>query len=366
MSYNSDEIFSFILCHAIFLFQIVFVGYIDDEYVKLDYYHREIKYQNYYLTLNKIIFYIILFLCYISLIRTIMTDPGKITSKNNINIIQFYYFLHKGLIENAINLTEKKTEKGIREIIFKANNIKFDPNANYSLDNDDDFANDSEKDEYKFKLDTSIDEEIKIALIRKYRIKLTRCKSCYSVRPHITHHCKKCHRCVLVQDHHCPWIGNCIGAFNRKFFILYNFYAVICVVYSLLIFAYFVLHKHFDLIYGNATYIVFSVIFVCVSIVYGIFTFMMVYEQFENARQDKNIIDYNNGFLLEKSTFMHQLYLIFGGQFSLKWLLPFFNGGYYHLYVKLCKKYKKEIIENDDDENNDDEDEPLLNKEKRE
>ena len=149
-----------------------------------------------------------------------MTDPGKINSKNNMNIIRFYYFLHKVFIQNAINLTEKKTEKVIREIIFKANNIKFDPNADYSLDNDDDFANDSEKDDYIFKLDTSIDEEIKIALIRNYRMKLTRCKSCYSVRPHNSHHCKICHRCVLEQDHHCPWIGNCIGTFNRKFFIL--------------------------------------------------------------------------------------------------------------------------------------------------
>ena len=30
---------------------------------------------------------------------------------------------------------------------------------------------------------------------------------------------------------------------------------------------------------------------------------MMVYEQIENTKHDMNIIDYNNGILLEKSSF---------------------------------------------------------------
>ena len=366
MNYNSDEIFSFILCHTIFLFQILFVGHIDDEFTKLDYYHRTIKYQNYYLTLNKIVFYIILFLCYISHIRTIMSDPGIINSKNNMNIIQFYYYLHKTFIQNAINVTEKQTDEGIRNIIFKANNIKYDPNADYSLENDDDFANDSDKDEHKFKVDTSINEELKIAMIRNYRMKLTRCKSCYAVRPHNSHHCKICHKCVLEQDHHCPWIANCIGTFNKKYFILYNFYAFLSLIYSLLLFFYYTLFKHFDLFIGNITYIFFSVVYAVVSIIYGVFTFMMVYEQIENTKHDMNIIDYNNGILLEKSSFRYQLNLIFGGDFSLKWFLPFFNGGYYNIYLKLGKVLEKEQQkENDENENNDDENEPLLNKEKK-
>ena len=366
MNYNSDEIFSFILCHFIFLFQVVFVGYIDDEFIKYDKYNRQIIYQNIYLTLNKSIFYIIVFLCFISHIRTAITNPGKIMSKNNMNIIQFYYYVHKTFIEQAIKITEKQTPEVIRNIIFKANNIKFDPNADYSLDNDDDFVNDSDKDTYKFEPKTSIKEELKIIMIRNYRMKLTRCKSCYAVRPHNSHHCNICHKCILEQDHHCPWFANCIGTFNKKFYILYNFYAVLSVIYSLIIFSYFTLYKHFSIFFQNTTYIIFSCIYVIVSIIYGVFTFILIYEQIQNIKHDTNIIDYNNGILLEKSSFKQQITIIFGGKFSIKWFLPFFSGGYLNLFLEMSKVFEKKAKQekNEMEVKNNDEKEPLLKKDK--
>ena len=368
MNFNSDDIFSFIICHFIFLCQVLFVGYIDDEHIKYDLYNREIKYQNYYLTFNKIFFYTIIFLCFISHIRTAFTDPGIINSKNNMNIIQFYYYLHKTFIEQAKRLTEKQTPEVIRNIIFKANNIKFDPNADYSLENDDDFVNDSDKDDYHFKPKTSIKEELKIIMIRNYRMKLTRCKSCYVVRPHNSHHCKICHKCVLEQDHHCPWFSNCIGTFNKKYFILYNFYAVLSVIYSFIIFCYFTLYKHLSIFIQNRTFIIFSGIYVICALIYGVFTFMMIYEQIGNIKHDTNVIDYNNGILLEKSTFKQQLILIFGEKFSIKWFLPFFPGGYSNFYLEMKKVFEKEDKkkkeENEENFVNDDENENLMNKEK--
>ena len=34
-------------------------------------------------------------------------------------------------------------------------------------------------------------------------------------------HCRMCQKCISTYDHHCPWLGNCIGERNRKHFYLY-------------------------------------------------------------------------------------------------------------------------------------------------
>lgn len=40
-------------------------------------------------------------------------------------------------------------------------------------------------------------------------------------------HCSACDRCVLNMDHHCPWINNCVGFQNRKFFMQMLFYTIL-------------------------------------------------------------------------------------------------------------------------------------------
>lgn len=350
MKFNKepDGIFFFTLCHIVFFGQILFVTYIDDEFIKLNKYNEKIKYQNPNLILNKSIFYFFVFLSFISHLRTAMTNPGIITSKNNMNFIQFYYYIHEPFIQRAKAITEKQSEEGIRKIIFETNNIKFDENENYCLDNDDDFDNDSEIDEMKFEKKSSITEEIKKVIIRNYRLKLTRCINCYVARPVNVHHCNVCHCCILERDHHCPWVNNCIGLWNKKFFILYNLYAILSVIYSFIIFCYYTLYKHFILFYNDTNYIIASLLFIIIGIVYAAFAVILLCEQYTNIKSDCTLIDYNNGILMEQSTFKQQLIIIFGDRFSLKWFLPFYSGGYYNLYHRL---YKEKLNKNKYDKN---------------
>ena len=51
------------------------------------------------------------------------------------------------------------------------------------------------------------------------------CQRCLRSKPDRCHHCSQCNQCILKMDHHCPWVNNCIGFYNYKYFICMLFYA---------------------------------------------------------------------------------------------------------------------------------------------
>uniref|UniRef100_A0A087YLM0 Palmitoyltransferase n=1 Tax=Poecilia formosa TaxID=48698 RepID=A0A087YLM0_POEFO len=48
-----------------------------------------------------------------------------------------------------------------------------------------------------------------------------RCSRCLLQQPMRSKHCQTCQHCVRRYDHHCPWIENCVGERNHRWFVLY-------------------------------------------------------------------------------------------------------------------------------------------------
>jgi len=59
--------------------------------------------------------------------------------------------------------------------------------------------------------------------VKGHLLGVHKCVSCYILRPPRTSHCSECDNCVERFDHHCVWIGTCVGKRNHKFFYYFLF-----------------------------------------------------------------------------------------------------------------------------------------------
>ncbi|KAM6197951.1 palmitoyltransferase ZDHHC15-like [Sarcoramphus papa] len=67
------------------------------------------------------------------------------------------------------------------------------------------------------------------------------CDRCQLIKPDRCHHCSVCAICMLKMDHHCPWVNNCIGFSNYKFFLLFLAYSLLyCLYIAATVFKYFI------------------------------------------------------------------------------------------------------------------------------
>jgi hypothetical protein len=177
-----------------------------------------------YLFITKYVYFITGHFYVVSLIKTITKTPGLITAKNQIACLNFYVSLRIDSIKRGSTMN-------------KLNNKFFAPPKNEILDQEESemLSDDTDYSEDSFDYSTrgssefpekEFFDEIKKNFEIDFEIKKN-CKLCKVKRIPYSEHCSSCKGCVINKDHHCPWIGNCIGIFNHKYFLLTIFYLIL-------------------------------------------------------------------------------------------------------------------------------------------
>ena len=69
--------------------------------------------------------------------------------------------------------------------------------------------------------------------IRGRKFKVRYCETCNIFRGPLVSHCKKCDNCVENFDHHCPWLGNCIGKKNYFYFFIFLIFCNVFIISNL-------------------------------------------------------------------------------------------------------------------------------------
>ena len=100
--------------------------------------------------------------------------------------------------------------------------------------------------------------------IQGHMTNLNYCYTCFHFRPPRTSHCAECDNCVQNFDHHCLWMGTCVGKRNYKFFYYILFLTSFCaLIQSFSSIGYIANHfKHSDFKSKNSKYLVIALAFV--------------------------------------------------------------------------------------------------------
>lgn len=180
---------------------------------------------------HKAFFYLMCVMAVWSHYMASTTNPGKITHQINPTVLEFYINIHEIPIKRAHSFNQK-----YGKMLFEKTDGEEEPKEEEE--------DESDYDETEYEAVTSIVDNVMENVSKEYSIELKRCDKCYVVRTPRVHHCSVCKGCIMKMDHHCPWINNCVGQFNQKFFLQFCYYCFLGCFEASLITLFYFLYKN--------------------------------------------------------------------------------------------------------------------------
>ncbi|XP_027531431.1 palmitoyltransferase ZDHHC3 isoform X1 [Neopelma chrysocephalum] len=159
-----------------------------------------------------------------------------------------------------------------------------------------------------------------------------KCPKCCSIKPDRAHHCSVCKRCIRKMDHHCPWVNNCVGENNQKYFVLFTMYIALISLHALIMVGFHFLYCFEEdwtkcSSFSPPTTVILLILLCFEALLFLIFTSVMFGTQVHSICTDETGIERlkNQKPTWEKISGWEGMKLAFGGAFSLGWFNPFSN-----------------------------------------
>ncbi|XP_008847727.1 palmitoyltransferase ZDHHC3 isoform X1 [Nannospalax galili] len=157
-----------------------------------------------------------------------------------------------------------------------------------------------------------------------------KCPKCCSIKPDRAHHCSVCKRCIRKMDHHCPWVNNCVGENNQKYFVLFTMYIALISLHALIMVGFHFLHCFEEdwtkcSSFSPPTTVILLILLCFEALLFLIFTSVMFGTQVHSICTDETGIErlQRKKHPREHSHSWKSFQEAFGGDFSLNWFNPF-------------------------------------------
>ncbi|XP_016148042.1 palmitoyltransferase ZDHHC3-A isoform X3 [Sinocyclocheilus grahami] len=157
-----------------------------------------------------------------------------------------------------------------------------------------------------------------------------KCPKCCSIKPDRAHHCSVCKRCIRKMDHHCPWVNNCVGENNQKYFVLFTMYISLISLHALVMVVFHFLYCFEDdwtkcSTFSPPSTIILLILLCFESLLFLIFTSVMFGTQIHSICTDETGIEKlkREDPTWEKTPSWEAMKSAFGGALYVAWLSPF-------------------------------------------